>query len=837
MAWRDGRKSWKRLLLYVSATSLGIAALIAAGSLQDNLEHALRLQAKPLVGADLVIRNRRAFDEKSEKLLSALPFPFLREVELNSVVFFPDKDGGRLLEVRAVEKGFPFYGEVKTEPAGALGSIHAGRNVVIEENVMIEFNLKPGDPVDIGSARFTVAAALKTVPGEAIASVFDAPAAFISLPALKDTGLLRDESLARHKMYFKIDDEQKLAAVIAELTPLSQNNTWRLNTVADRQRGLGRRAENASRFLKLAALIALLLGATGVASILFVYAKDKWGAAATLRCLGASGAQALGIFVLQGMFLGAAGTAIGAGLGLLLQAAFPRLLSHFILIDIGFIVSWRSLIGGALVGFCLTFLFSLLPLLSLRAVSPLAALRFADESTHSLLKDRAAWAVFAAALLLIFFFTKSQVARSSLAAGVPLSLAGSLLLLSLLTRFSLKQLRAHTPKTWPYAWRQGLANLFRPNNQTHVLVAALGLGSALIFTITFLNNSLLNHISLSTSASEPNLALIDIQRDQRAGVRQTLENANATVMDEVSFVTMRIEEIKGQRVDAPYEDNAGGGRGRNWALRREYRSTYRDVLGPSERVTVGAWPPAAFDRNGPIPVTLEESIADDLNVTVGDEIVFNVQGVPMKTTVAALRKVDWFQLRPNFFVIFPSGALEDAPQFTVMLARTDTVAKTAAAQKAVRAAFPNVSTVDLRMILETLNSYFSKVALALKFMALFVVATGFMILAGALISGRYERLREAALLRTLGAAAGEIRKIHVIEYGLIGLFSGAAGLFLGGAGSYLIAAHLFEIGFKPGLLPMTGGLFAMVAISVATGIFLGRGMLNAPPLETLRDDG
>ncbi len=782
MAWRDGRKNWKRLLFYVSATSLGIGALIAAGSLQHNLEEALKQQAKPLLGADIVVRNRRPFSPEAEKFLSSLPYPSLREVELTTMGYFPNHDSSRLLEVQAIQDGFPFYGSVKTEPPNVLSEIFIKPGALIEENVMAEFGVSVGDTVELGRTRFQIVGALKMVPGEAMASVFSAPRAFIGFPFLKSTGLIQEESLARHALYFKIDNPESLKQALATIESKAAENTWRVNTVAERQKSLGRRADNASRFLKLAALIALLLGCIGVASILYVYAKDKRSMAATLKCLGAPATQTFGIFVLQGFILGLGGTLIGVAFGIGIQSFFPTVLRQLITIEIPFFISWSSILNGAAVGFGLSFLFTLLPLLNLRFVSPLAALRFDGASGGS----------------------------------------------------SLAWLRRYISPGLPFAARHGLANLFRPGNQTYILSGALGFGSALIFMITFINNSLLSHIALSTSENEPNLALIDIQSFQQEGVRETIRQGKAVIEEEASIVTMRLLELKGVPVGKLLEDK--NSKRPLWALRREYRSSYRNTLGHSEKVTAGAWPPKSFSIEGPIPIALEQGIAEDLEVGLNDEIVFDVQGVPMKTVIAAIRTVDWFQLRPNFFILFPKGVLEEAPQFTVMLARAPSVEATAAVQKEVRKKFPNVSTVDLRMVLATLEDYFNKVALALKFMALFVAATGIMILAGALISSRSERLREAALLRTLGAPSKDIRSIHFIEYGLIGLFSGVAGLFLGTAGGFCVTKFFFKTSFQPGVLPAVVGLGLMIVISILTGIFLGRGLLKIPPLQTLREE-
>jgi len=826
MAWRSARRNWKRLLFHACAVSIGIGALVAAGSFHHNLQEALRVQAKPLVGADVVVRSRRPFDAEAEALFLSLPYQHLSEAELTTVAFFPEGGGSRLLEVRAVERGFPFYGDVATDPDNVFSAIFDSPGILIERNVMAELGLAPGQTVEIGQAKFRITGALELVPGEAVASIFSAPRAFIDLSRLGSTGLIQEASLARHKRYFKTSQDSDLESLVSLLRSKEESAQWGVSTVADRQRSLGKRLENADRFLKMASLVALLLGGIGVACILYVYAREKRDAAVTLRCLGAPARRTLAVFATEGLFLGAAASVLGGALGLGLQAALPSLLDHFVRIDIPFFIAWSSLIKGIVVGFTLTFLFALLPLLPLRRASPLGAFRMNVDAGEAPLRDPAVWAVGLLTTTLVFLFAKSVIHRATLAAAVPLSMAAAIIVLSLITKLSLVWLRAIVPSTWPAPWRHGLANLFRPHNQTHVLVAALGLGGALVFTVGFLNNSLLRHIALSTGGDQPRLALIDVEKDQVDDLSALLRDRKANVLERAAFVPMRIQGIKGQPLGPDIAD---------WARRREYRSTYRNFVAPSEHLVAGAWPPGS-SRNDVVPVSIEEGIAEDLGVSLGDELAFNVQGTVIRAAVTALRRVDWFQLRPNFFVVFPDGVLEEAPQFHVILANAASTEQIGTIQRAVRAAFPNVSTVDLGMVLETLRRYFDKVALALNFMALFVVASAVMVLAGALLASRTERIRETALLRILGAPGHLIRKIHLIEYGLIGLFSAVAGLLLGLLAAFLVSRFLFEIAFSPDPGTAVTGMAALVMLSAATGAFLGRGQLRMPPLGIIRKD-
>jgi putative ABC transport system permease protein len=339
---------------------------------------------------------------------------------------------------------------------------------------------------------------------------------------------------------------------------------------------------------------------------------------------------------------------------------------------------------------------------------------------------------------------------------------------------------------------------------------------------------------MSAGENEPSLALVDIQTFQREPIKQLLQASHTPLVDETPFVTMRIASIDGRSSENLAHDPDS--KRAAWALTHEYKSSYRNDLGASETLSAGHWPPTPADGANPVPISMEDGIAKDLGLRMGDKLTFDVQGLSIDTVIVALRKVDWFQLRPNFFAIFPNGVLENAPQFFLMLARPASGAVSAGLQRQLRDRFPNVSAVDLHMLLDALRRYFGKIALALKSMSFFVVVTGLMILAAALISTRHERVKEAALLRVLGAARPDVSRIHLAEYALIGLFSGVIGMALGAAGSYIATQYLFEIPLHINATWTLGGLAALVALTIGAGLALGRDVLTRPPLQTLREE-
>src|SRR5690606_21321407 len=314
--------------------------------------------------------------------------------------------------------------------------------------------------------------------------------------------------------------------------------------------------------------------------------------------------------------------------------------------------------------------------------------------------------------------------------------------------------RRASPRGLPYVWRQGIANLHRPNNRTALLMLALGLGTALLLTLALTRATLLDQLRGVGSEGRPDLLFFDVQDDQVDGVRELLAAKGAPVMAEAPIVTMRLQSLRGRPVEALLRapDSTIPG----WTLRREYRSTFRRERTGTEKLVSGEWIPEDGDPDAVVPVSVERGLAEDLQIGLGDALVFAVQGVPVRTRVASLREVEWRRMSPNFFVVFPAGVLEPAPKFHVLASRAADADASAGVQQAVVAAFPNVSVIDLSLVIATLDGIFGKAELVVRFMALFTLATGLVVLGGAVVAGRGQRVREIVLLRTLGASGRQL---------------------------------------------------------------------------------
>jgi putative ABC transport system permease protein len=820
MAWRDTRTSRGRLLLFSSSIVMGVAALAAIGSLGTNLERAIEEQAKTLLGADLAISSRQPFSAEEETWMNQIGGEQSREISFSSMIYFPASGGTRLAQARALSGGFPFYGRLETEPPEAEAEFRQGRGALVEQNLLIQFGAKVGDDIRLGQLTLPIVGELRKVPCESAALAVVFPRVYLPMEDLSGSGLLVAGSLAQYKTYFHFPARTDVPQLVARLEPQLEKFRLSFDTVEKRKQNLGRAMDNLYHFLNLTGLVALMLGGVGVAGAIHVHVKQKLGTVAVLRCLGGSAGRVFAVYLAQGIALGALGALLGTALGAMAQTLLPRVLADFIPFTFQFQTAWLALGRAAGAGFLVCLLFALLPLLAVRRVSPWAALRVAVEPAAR--PDPLRWGVMAclAALALGFGLTQGRNWRAGL--GFVLGVGVVFVLLAATARGLVALARqSGRMMSLPFVARQGLANLHRPDNRTHLLLFSLGLGTFLLAAIFLVEHTLTGDL-IVPGASQANAVLFDIQPDQKKAVAGLVRSLGRPVLDEAPIVTMRISSIKGRPVESLLADRQSAIPA--WTLRREYRSTYTDHLRDAERITAGQWIGRVAGDTAVVPISVETGIATELGVKPGDEIGFDVQGMPVRTRVASLREVNWRRPQPNFFMLFPRGVLEDAPSMNVLMTRVDSSAQSALLQREVIKAFPNVSVIDLSLILETVDAIVGKISFVIRFMALFTVATGILVMAGALVSSHFQRVRESILLRTLGASRAQIWRILAVEY-----------LALGGlAAAWALAAFVFKAPFAPPLWPLLAGLAAVPALTLGTGLLMSRGILRQSPLAVLR---
>jgi len=399
--------------------------------------------------------------------------------------------------------------------------------------------------------------------------------------------------------------------------------------------------------------------------------------------------------------------------------------------------------------------------------------------------------------------------------------------------------RRFFPRAAPYAVRQGVSNLFRPRNQTWMVTLALGFVAFVVGTLSMVQASIGGTLRFEEQGEVANLLVFDIQRDQVEGVREMLPERARQEAVVTPMVPARIASIRGRTSDELRSDTTGR-RPARWALRRDYRHTYRWEVSDTEEVVAGTWhrPGDAERGDGsaqrPARISLEVDLAEDLGVEPGDRITWEIGGRSVVSVVTSLRRVDWERFSTNFFVVFEPGVLEGAPQMSILLTTVEDDGARAAFQRDLVRRYANVSAIDMARIRETVGAILGRVSRVVRFLALFAGIAAVVVLAGALATTRTRRTRESALLRTLGARRGQLLAVLVTEYLALASVAAVAGLGLAGVAAFAMVRGMFEIPFVWSPAVLLGTWAVVTGLTVAVGLIGSRGVLDRPPLPVLR---
>ena len=835
MAWRDSRKSRGRLILFTTSIVLGIAALTAISSFGDNLSGDIENEAAELLGADLVLRTNATPDSARQAFLDSLDGTKALEAAFNSMAYFPKTGGGRFVELRALQGDFPFYGQFQTQPtAAALDFRKGGPKVLVENALLIQFGVDVGDSVRLGKQKFEIVGNLLQAPGRSGLAATVAPVVYLPMDYLDETGLVRFGSRVRYKNYFLFEEGRDVESMVDDLRSPLRTHNLRAETIEDRKRSIGTAFENLTNFLNLVGFIALLLGCLGVASAVQIYIREKITTVAILRCLGASGRQSFTIYLIQILVMGFIGSVLGVMLGSLIQQVLPVILKEFLPFTASSGFSILSAIRGLLTGMAVSVLFALLPLLAIRKISPLNTLRASFESEMAGRRDGLTWLVYGLIIAFILGFAYLQVPTLKEAAFFTGAVLVGFLLLAAVARGVMWAVRKYFPTNWSYLWRQGLANLYRPNNQTLILIVSIGLGTAMITTLFFVQGLLLQQIDLSGREDAPNILLFDIQSHEREEVAQFTRDYPLPVMQEIPVLTMRVKKLKDVTRQAFLQDSTPIHP--RWVFNYEFRASFREELLDSEEVIAGEWKGKIDDGEGLIPISLEEGLAKrNFKVEVGDTVIFDVQGTDLPVVVGSLRKMTFDQM--NFQIVFPAGKVERFPQIHMLTTKADSTIQSAQYQRAIIQLFPTLSIIDLGLILNTLDEILNKVAFVIQFMALFSIITGILVLIGSIYVSKFQRVQESVLLRTLGASRRQILWINAIEYFLLGLLASLTGIIIALLCSWALAYFSFETQFVPKIWPLLTVVATVTLMTMILGMLNIRSILGRPPLEVLRREG
>jgi len=838
LAAAEGRGTAGRLAFFAACLAVGVAAVVAVDGLARAIDGGIRAQARELLAADLALTSRRPLPAAALAAVDALPGARRAEVlELPSVVAVPAGDGAPvpgaslLCELKAVSSGYPFYGEVATDPPGALAGPLGDDRVLVGPELLARLGRRVGETLRIGRAEFTIAGVVIGEPDRLEVSFTLGPRVLLSLGGLARTELAGVGSRIRYRVLARLGDgaraEEVGRAAAAVRAAIAEPEFVEVQTYAEAQPTLRRGLGRAERFLALVALLSLLVGGIGVAQAVRAWLAGRLDAIAILRALGVRPREALLLYLAQAVGLALAGSLVGAVVGSVVARVVPALLGGVLPVRVA--VGWQlaAMARGVALGVGVAALFALHPLSGVLRVPPSRVLR---RDAEPLPAGRAV-AVALALALLCGIAAIAAVQAGSWLRGVLFALA----------------LAVAASALWAGAWaavravgrvprdlgavplRHGLAALARPGAGTLGAVVALGLGVVTVLGMHLVQRRLAAQLDADLPRGAPTVFLVDVQAEQWDGVRAALAGAGAADVESVEVVVARLRAIRGVPVGELAEARRAAGDERRWVLTREQRLTSLAALPADNVIVAGAlWSDPARSE-----VSVERDYAADLGVGLGDTITFDVQGVPLELVVSSSRTVEWQRFSINFFLVAEPGALAGAPHFRIAAARVPRDAE-GALQDRLAAAYPNVTMLRLREVLEKVIAVLARVGTGVRVLGAFTVLAGVAILAGAVSAGAVRRGREAALYKTLGMTRAQVAAAFAVEHALVGAVAGV----IGAAGGVAMAALITRIGFEiPWAWDPVAYLVAVtatVALAVLAGLAASGRALAVPPLAVLR---
>ncbi|MFN6203272.1 MAG: ABC transporter permease [Acidobacteriota bacterium] len=841
LAWREIRASWHRIIFFFICIAIGVGAIVSLRSLVQNLKSSVNGEARSLLTADVQVSTNSALPAAARTILDAAmraPEVEARTEEIETATMLratkqPDSQP-RMVEVKAVQPEFPFYGEILL--ADGLAYRHdllRDRGILIRQGALAALNLQVGDQVRIGNLDFTIRGMIEKEPGNTMNAFSLGPRVIIDYRDAEAAGLVSFGSRVRFRTLFKTREggmEPLVARLREQLQPLPNINVRSFRTSQDRLSDSLTRVED---YLSLIGLVILVLGGIGISSVTRVFIQQKMRTIAILKCLGGTNRRVIGAYLLQVLSLGGIGSLAGLVLAEAVILALPRLLGDRLPFNLKFGLTWPAVLQGMGIGLLIALLFSLLPLLEIRRIKPILVLR-SGEPTGGRRFD--AERVLVGLVVLAGLLGLAAWQAGSLKVG-GIFLAGmglTTIILSLAATALMKFLRGL--RALPsFTLRQGINSLYRPGNQTRIIIMAVGLGVFLGVAVRSLQLNLRDEFALDLNTFQADLYLIDIQRDQRAGVEEIINRQTGSRPAIIPTVRMRIAAINDQEVNADrmrVDENRG-------LLGREYVSTYRGQLDFNEQLLEGRfWDEQPLrDREAEPEISIEEVLHRELGLQLGDRVTFDVLGRLITARVTSIRKVDWRNARTGFLIVFRPGPLDDAPTRFISALRGPTLAADRARlQRELVDRYPNISTIDVRDIIEIARGIVNNISLAISFVGGFVFLSGLLILIGSIAMTKFHRLYESAILKTLGAKRRLIVLVTLIEYGILGLLAGLLGSAAAIALTWAISEKALRITWH--FSPTVNLLGVGIALGLVTvvGVVSSWDVLIRKPLGILRNE-
>jgi putative ABC transport system permease protein len=835
MTVREMRASWKRLLFFFVCLSIGVGSIVAIRSVIQSVRGVFDGEARALITSDLLLTSNQPFGEKAEALIDAqlreADAVSHRSVEVATMVRAadPTRVASRMVELRAVEGAFPFYGTLKLADGQPYDySLLQGFGALVRPELQAQLGVRVGDRLLIGTQPFTIRGVVEAEPGRRLGAFSLGPRVFISYEDLQSTGLLTYGSRASYQQLVKVPDAS-FDALVSSLRSDLASTFVRFRSYKATEDDIGEDFARAENYLSLVGLVIVILGGIGVSSVTRVFVAQKVKSIAILKCLGGRSLQLLAIYMTQVIMLGLAGSAFGVLLAALAVAGIPSTLAAAAGVTVDYSLTASAVVQGFGIGLLVSILFSLPPLLEIRDVKPSLLLRAEGGKRRF---DLVQVVVIVLAVAGLVALTVWQAGSLRIGSVVAIGFAVTAVVLHGAGMALIKGIQPLANARW-FPLRHAVLQLSRPGSQARIVLLAVGLGSFFIVGVRSLQENLINEFTINLSPDLPDMFLLDVQQDQVAAMTALLKEWQQPGTVEprlLPILRARVVGVEGREVSL---EDYEGVRGRG-SLAREYTITYRPALERNETVVDGAFwddTPSSIGE-----VSIEESLRERFRINVGDAVRFDVMGRQVEARVTSIRRVDWADSRAGgFMFVFRPGLLDTAPHGFISFFRGPTeVSDRARLQSHVASGFPNVSVIDGREMLSTIRTIVENVTLAVTVVGSLVVLSGLLILIGAVAMTKFRRIYEAAIFKTLGATRRMIGSVLLIEYGVLGALAGTIGSVGAIALTWGISRFALDIPWTPLPLISIAGIVISAVLVAIVGVTASWEVLQRKPLATLR---
>lgn len=836
LTFREIRSSWRRLLFFFLCIAIGVGSIVALRSLIQNLSQAVGGDARALLTADIEISSTSDFSPSEiamiEEVIGTSNIVEERNETITTAAMAQPVDEANenvsFVELKGIEPPFPLVGNfVLSNGAPFDFKLLESGGAVVAPILLEDLKVKVGDRLRIGEAVFEIRATFEQEPGGTGGGGFrTGPRVFIEKKAFDEAGITRNSSRVRRQILYRTSDNP--TALTRQLREKLRGTILRVRSYRESQENLNEQFARTENYLSLTGLLILVLGGVGVWNVARVFVEQKQKAVAVLKCLGAGANKIIAVYLLQILALGLVGSLFGVFLAqcalwfaeLRFAAELPENLSYTVPLAAG--------LQGVLLGILISLLFSALPLLQVRHIKPNLLLR--DETGEKLGRlDWTRWIFGAACLAALLGLAVWQAGSLMVGAFFLVALGlttGILYLAAVVLTLILRRLKSFGS----FSVSQAVNSLYRPGNQTRIILLAVGLGAFVVLAVQSLQSNLVREFDFSRNERLPSMFFVDIQRSQLDELKSLVTEMSGEVPEITPTVRARVAAVNGEAFDFSKPEV----RQQQGRIGREFAVTYRPNLDQNESVIAGRW--WTPDEPSDVPeVSVLDDMSETLNVRPGDYITFDISGRKIQAYVSNIRKIDVRNTRTAFVFVFRPGTLEKAPQsFAATILSRLSETERARLQRRTVEKFPNVQVIDVADIIAVVQRLVNNFVLAISFVGGFVILSGILILIGSIGLTKSQRIYENAILKTLGAKRRVLTTILFAEYGILGILAGIIGASFAALLSYAVSRYILNIEWQFDFVLLALGVLVTAILVMTVGALASFDVLFRKPLNTLR---